>query len=168
MKDSKESILMKLLNIDLVISGMAFIILVFITFMGVIYRYALSNPIIWLEEVQLVCMVFIVYFGISSAVRSGSHVAIDMVVDRFPENTRRIIEIIIWCIIMIVLGYLFIQSRKIVLQMFQRDRATNILKIPYWLVYGSVPAGCILTMINFSIEYYHRTFNRKKIYMGRE
>lgn len=168
MKDSKESILMKLLNIDLVISGMAFIILVSITFIGVIYRYALSNPIIWLEEVQLVCMVFIVYFGISAAVRSGSHVAIDMVVDRLSENTRQIIEIIIWCIIMIVLGYLFIQSRKIVLQMFQRDRATNILKIPYWLVSGSVPTGCILTMINFSIEYYDRTLNRKNIDMGRE
>ncbi|MGF6906049.1 TRAP transporter small permease [Fusobacterium sp. PH5-44] len=161
MSDSKESNLMKLLNIDLIISGITFLILVFITFMGVIYRYALSNPIIWLEEVQLVCMVIIVYFGISAAVRTGSHVAIDMIVEKFPEKTKRIIEIIIWCIIMIVLGYLFIQSKKIVVQMFQRNRATNILKIPYWLVYGSVPVGCILTMINFSIDYYNKVFNQE-------
>lgn len=160
MSESKNNLVNKLLNIDLIISGIAFIVLVCITFSGVIYRYVLNNPIIWMEEVQLICMVLIVYFGISAAVRSGSHVAIDMIVDRLPKGARRIIETVIWGIVVLVLSYLFWQSRKIVLQMAAGNRTTNILEIPYKYVYASVPIGCILTIINFSIEYYNRIFGK--------
>jgi len=161
MSSSRNNTLMKLLNIDLVISGIAFVVLVCLTFSGVIYRYALNNPIIWMEEVQLVCIVLIIYFGISAGVRSGSHVAIDIVVDRLPKSARKIISVIIWGIIVLVLVYLFMQSIKIVSQMAERSRATNILQIPYKYVYASVPIGCVLTIINFSIEYYNKIFGKE-------
>ena len=40
-------------NLDLALAGVAFVILIVVTFGGVIMRYILSSPLAWAEEVQL-------------------------------------------------------------------------------------------------------------------
>ena len=42
-------------NLDLIIACIFFVILVAVTFFGVIMRYFLSDPLHWTEEVQLGC-----------------------------------------------------------------------------------------------------------------
>lgn len=140
-----------LLNLDLILTGMTFLVLVTITFAGVIMRYFINRPLVWLEEVQLMCFVWIVFFGAGAAFRTGSHVAIDMLVDRFPQQIRKLVEILIYITVIIVLGYFMIQGWSLVQQMGQTNRLTNIFKIPYTLIYAAFPIGCVLMMINYSI-----------------
>ena len=44
-----------LANLDMVFAGIALVVLIVVTFGGVIFRYLLDSPIIWAEEVQLWC-----------------------------------------------------------------------------------------------------------------
>ena len=107
-KDSK--ILFMLANLDIVIASAILAILILLTFLGVIWRYVLNAPFTWLEEVQTSCMVWIVFAGAGAAFRSGNHVAIEMIVDLMPERMQKVMEGVISAVVVIVIGYLFIQS----------------------------------------------------------
>ena len=106
----------KILNLDYIIAGIALIILVLVTFIGVIMRYFLGNPLIWAEEIQLLCFVWIVFFGAGAAFRTGSHVAIDVLVDLFPERVRKIVEIFGGIVILFILIYLLNKSLPLIYQ----------------------------------------------------
>ncbi|MDF2858022.1 MAG: hypothetical protein K0Q87_3873, partial [Neobacillus sp.] len=140
-----------LLNLDLFITGITLVILIAVTFTGVITRYFFSSPIMWLEEVQLWCFVWIAFFGGGAAFRTHSHVAIDVLVDMFPVSLKRIIEVVIYVVVMGVLLYFMIHGGKLVGQLARTGRLTNILDIPYPVIYSAFPIGCGLMMINYTI-----------------
>lgn len=144
----------KLLNLDYVIAGVALIILVLVTFVGVIMRYFLGSPLIWGEEIQLLCFVWIVFFGAGAAFRTGSHVAIDVLVDLLPEKLKKIVEMLGSVVVLIVLLYLLNKSLPLIYQHISTARTTNILKLPYSVIYSALPIGCILMIINFLLKIY--------------
>lgn len=144
----------KLLNLDYIIAGIALIVLVLVTFIGVIMRYFLGNPLIWGEEIQLLCFVWIVFFGAGAAFRTGSHVAIDVVVDMFPQKLKKIVEILGNIVVLVVLIYLLNKSLPLISQHLSTARTTNIIKLPYSFVYSALPIGCILMVVNFLLKTY--------------
>lgn len=158
----KNKFLNSLLNLDFVLTGITFIALVSITFVGVIMRYFLNNPLVWLEEVQLMCFVWIVFFGSGAAFRTGNHVAIEMIVDKLPSGIKKIVEVLIYITVIIVLAYFFMKGSDLVKQLAETDRTTNIFKIPYKIIYSAFPIGCILMIINYTIVSFLTIFNSNK------
>lgn len=76
-------------QIDTMISVVALIVLICITFIGVVFRYVLGTPFSWLEEVQLALIIWIVFCGGRYAFETNSHVAIDMIYDMFPNKGKK-------------------------------------------------------------------------------
>ena len=148
-KDSK--ILFMLANLDIVIASAILAILILLTFLGVIWRYVLNAPFTWLEEVQTSCMVWIVFAGAGAAFRSGNHVAIEMIVDLMPERMQKVMEGVISAVVVIVIGYLFIQSLGFIQIFIKSGRSTSMLHIPYKYVYGIA----ILAYIDMVISYFY-------------
>ena len=104
----KDSMLKKIIgNLDVVVASIALIVLILLTFSGVIMRYVVGKPYTWLEEVQLFCMVWIVFAAGGAAFRTGSHVAIEMVVEMFPEKVQKVIGYLIDVVVFVVIAYLF-------------------------------------------------------------
>jgi TRAP-type C4-dicarboxylate transport system permease small subunit len=153
----KNKFLTGLLNSDLVIAGIMLVLLIGFTFLAVIMRYVVSRPITWGEEFQLFCIVFIVFFGAGAGFRLHNHVAIAIVVDMFPKKIQKITGAVIYVLTVIILAYFFIHSASYVRQMFRTERVTNLLHIPYALIYGSFPLSCVLMIINHSLD----TFAKK-------
>ena len=73
----KNKILKVISNLDIAIAAIALIILIVLTSSGVFMRYIVGKPYTWLEEIQLFCMVWIVFAAGGAAFRTGNHVAID-------------------------------------------------------------------------------------------
>lgn len=147
----KKRILDRILGIDYLISGICLIILVFITFFGVIWRYFLNAPFIWQEEVQLALITWVIYFGASAAFRNGSHIAIDMIVDMFPAKMQRVMDVIIYIVTLGVLGFIFTNGVSLVEQFVRTSRVTNILRIPTQYIYIAIPIGCVLMAVSYTI-----------------
>lgn len=59
------------LNLDLVLTSAVLTVLVGLTCISVFSRYIFFHPIVWLEEVQLWCMVWLVYLGAGAVYRNG-------------------------------------------------------------------------------------------------
>lgn len=159
----RNNTLEKILNIDLLFAGTALVILVIVTFMGVIMRYFINDPIIWQEEIQLFCFAWITFWGGGAVFRNGGHIAIDVLVDLFPEKIRKIIDIIVYVIVLLILLFLFRQSFILVTQYYVTKRITNILGIQYCIIYGALPLCCVLMIVNYSIAVYKKLKGGEKL-----
>ena len=141
MEENKFSLKSCLANLDLMIAGRVLAILIVLTFAGVIWRYFLGKPFTWLEEVQTACMVWIVFSAAGAAFRMGNHVAIEMIVDLMPRALQKVMTILISVVVVAVLGYLFDKTIGFIQIFLRSGRATSMMKIPFWLIYGiAIPA----------------------------
>jgi TRAP-type C4-dicarboxylate transport system permease small subunit len=136
-------------NFDIAVTCTVLVVLMVITFAGVLFRYVLNKPLTWMEEVQLMCMVWIVYGAAGAAFRTHTHVAIEIIVDTLPRAARRIVQVIISIVVTCVASYLFIQSIGYVQLFIMNDRSSSMLHIPYKYVYGVVPVSCVLMVANY-------------------
>lgn len=120
------------------------------TFAGVIMRYMVNHPLVWLEEIQLASMVWIAFLGASLAFRLKGHVAIEIVVDYLPRQARAVAEVLIGVVIYAVLAYLLVRSLGFIEMFVATDRRTPILGIPYAVVYGIAPVSVVLMAASYT------------------
>ena len=152
-KENKASAI--LMNIDIVVASIILAILIVLTFLGVVWRYIFNAPFTWLEEVQTSCMVWIVFAGAGAAFRSGNHVAIEMIVDLMPKSMQKIMEILISLVVVVVIGYLFMQSIGFIQVFVKSGRSTSMLHIPYIVVYGISLFSYVDMVISFIYSILH-------------
>lgn len=151
----KKTWLKILCNLDLFIASVAMVILTLVTAAGVFMRYVAKNPILWQEEVQAFCQIWMIFLGASVAFRTGSIVAIEMLVESLPEKAQKIVGYVVDVIVLFVLAFLMVKSQAYITQVFGRSgRPTPILRIPYTLIYGIAPYGCALMMISYLLSKY--------------
>jgi TRAP-type C4-dicarboxylate transport system permease small subunit len=151
----------KFFNFDYVVSCSALAVLILVTFGAVIMRYFVNRPLIWGEEVQLFCIIFVVFFGAGAGFRTGSHVAIDFLVDRFPPKPRKVVELAVYVFSILILVYFAVQSMNFAAQMYRTRRTTEILDIPYFITYAAFPAGCVIMIANYTLSVAMRLFCKK-------
>ena len=136
-------------NLDIWIAAVVLSILIILTFAGVIWRRVFGSPFTWLEEVQLACMVWIVFAAGGAAFRTGNHVAIEMVYDMLPKKAQKVVSILISVVLVLTLGYLFMQSLGF-LQIFMKSgRSTPMLHIPYLYIYGIAPVSFVVMIVSW-------------------
>lgn len=156
------NILVKTLcNLDLFIAVIALIVLTLITSAGVFKRYVMKDPILWQEEISAFCQVWMIYMGASVAFRTGSHVAIEMLIDALPEKAQKFFGYVIDLIVLFVLVFLLVKSQAYIAQVFGRSgRPTPILRIPYTYIYGVAPYGCALMIVSYFVSKYAPDFTK--------
>lgn len=152
---NKSSLTTILGNLDIIVAGAALIVLIVLTFAGVVMRYIVGQPFTWLEEVQLFCMVWIVFAAGGAAFRTKSHVAIEMVVEMFPEKIQKAMEYAVDVIVLLVVGFLFYCSIRFLNVFVANGRTTSMLGIPMQIQYGIAPVSYILMIVSyFSSRYF--------------
>lgn len=149
-------------NLDIAVASIALVVLIFLTSSGVVMRYIIGKPYTWLEEVQLFCMVWIVFGAAGAAFRTGSHVAIEMVVDMFPEKGQKIISIFVDIVVLVVIAYLFKQSIGFIGMFARSGRSTSMLDIPYTLDYGIAPVSYVLMLVSYFYSKYFKKSEDKE------
>jgi C4-dicarboxylate transporter, DctQ subunit len=138
-----------LLHFDVYVASIALVFLVGFTFLGVIMRYIVGQPLGWIEEIQAFLIVWVVFAAGGAAYRTRNHSAIDVLYDIFPESLKKLDNIVIGVVVVLVLLYLFYTSITY-LQLFMRTgRKTSVLQISYILIYSVVPVSCFLQVLNY-------------------
>ena len=147
--DTKMNWRKVLINIDFAIAGIMLVALVALTLYGVFMRYVVGSPLTWIEEVQLACMVWIVFCGAGGAFRTGGHVAIELLVDALPKKIQKIVEVLIILTVIFTLGYLLVQSAAYTQFFIDNERTTSILRIPFWMIYAVAPVATLSMIGNY-------------------
>lgn len=79
MKQALEVISEKLCTICKLLAAILLGILAVLIFAGVIARYVFNNPFVWLYEVTLILFSWMVFLGISVAVKNGENVTLNLI-----------------------------------------------------------------------------------------
>lgn len=153
MKDNK--IWKILLNWDLLIANIVLVVLILSTFGGVIFRYILNNPIDWMEEVQMMAIVWVVFLGAGAAFREGGHVAVEIIVELFTKSVQKLIRVLTGILVIAVLAALCYLSAQYVEVAYFSGRCSGILRVPYYQVYGIIPVSCAWMILSYLYGEFH-------------
>ena len=155
-------------NLDIYLTCVLLVFLVGLTFTGVFARYLFSAPIVWQEEVQLAVFLWIAFLGGSAAFRTNGHVAIELIVDNFPEKIRKVVEILVAVIVVVVLAYLLRNAGIYMQTLVKANRESPILRIPYVIIYSILPICSFLMIVNQIYAIIVRYFVPKKTETAQE
>lgn len=61
-----------------------------VIFMQVVFRYVLSSPLVWSEELARYLFVWITMIGASAAVRLGQHYGLDILLKALPPQLQKL------------------------------------------------------------------------------
>lgn len=115
----------------------------------VILRYVFSNSNAWSEELTRYLFIFNVMLAAAIAVRRNSHLQIDILINCFSPNVKRVFTIIATLAGIVFLGLLFVYSLELCTQAV--NNISPGVGISMAIPYASMPIGIVL-MILTSIE----------------
>ena len=127
------------------IIGIAMVVMVAVIFYQVVLRYIFQNSNIWSEELARYLMCFVVLFGAAIAIRKGSHLQVDFLINMLPERAR--------CIAMVICtlagdGFLvFFLIHGISLCQGTTNSISSGTGIPMSYVYACLPIGAALMLL---------------------
>ena len=150
-------------KIEVAVASLVLLVLICVTFFGVLMRYIFNNPCTWEEELQRACMVWITFLAAPAAFRTKSHVAIEILVDALPKSLRKIVELLIPVVVYAVLIYFFFRSQNYIAVMLRTSRKTPILMIPYSTIYAIAPVSIVLMLISYTEQKYYEL---KELFKG--
>lgn len=130
-----------ILSVDLAVALLTLSALVLLTFAGTIARYFFKSPFFWQEEVQQGLIIWTIFCGCSYGFRKGSHICVDMLVDKFPVKWQKIVEWFGFACTIVALGFFLVQSAKLNLQFINTGKLTTTLRIPQWISYSMATIG---------------------------
>jgi TRAP-type C4-dicarboxylate transport system permease small subunit len=115
------------------------VVIVGVTFTQVIFRYVLSNPLVWTSEVARISFVWLVFLGIPILSLRGHHIGISLFNNKMPFAARVMIERL-WAFTGVVLYSLFLYYGVVMMQIVAQ-KSTPALGMPAGILYLSCLFG---------------------------
>ena len=137
--------------VDWIIKGIDFFIaavtamVIFITILSVVMRYAVNQPFAWTEEICLGGFSWFTFMGAGSAIRKRSVVSLDFLYDMLSGKNKKIVKV--FTTILCVVAYAFIIFYGFKILGTVKMTVTPSLRIPYSYVYLSIPLGGIISIL---------------------
>ena len=135
------------------------VLMVVVTLAQVIFRYIISAPLPWSEELARYCFVWIVFLGGAVGLSRGIHLGVDLIVNMLPEKARRGLDALTTALIAVFAGTVIYASYPVInMNMFQRSPALGVQMS--W-IYMAIPVsmGLILLICAERLIAYARSTN---------
>jgi TRAP-type C4-dicarboxylate transport system permease small subunit len=117
---------------------------VLLNFANVVGRKFFSAPIIGAEEVMNFLMVAIVFLGAGVVAYDGSHINMEIVIDRFPPRLRDGFKALAQISAIVIAGVLIFLGVPIVQHLLAFDERSQAANVPLWVPQAMVPIGLAL------------------------
>ncbi len=116
-------------------------------FASTFFRYTKLLALPWAEEMARYLMVWIIFLGVGTAAKKGSHFAVEVFVKSRSLQAQKVFALIR---LIIVIGFCSIIIRfyfDIVAKQMVMEQISPGLQIPMWIPYLAVPIGCFLIIL---------------------
>lgn len=121
-------------------------------FYQVITRFILNEPATWSETLVRTLLIWMVYLGLSSAIRIGALVSVDVVYRACRGRARRALEAAIALATLTLLLILFWFGCEMVYRVRFQNLAS--LEIPVSYAYAAIPTGALLSILAVLAHYF--------------
>ncbi len=128
-----------------IIASALLVVTLAVLFLGIVYRYALNDPLAWTEELARFCSTWIIFLGAAACFKRGSHIGIDVVVRLLPPAAQRRTAVCVNALMMGILVVLIVRGFQYTSKSFVMH--TTVLQIPIGLWNAAVPVGSLCMLI---------------------
>ncbi|SKA67075.1 TRAP transporter small permease [Desulfobaculum bizertense] len=127
-------------------------------FVQVVARYVFESSFSWSEEVSRYMFIWLIYLGISYAVKTDSHIKVDALLTRdFLSDVQKkllcILSDLIFLAFSTTVAYVGYQVAHLIAR---RGQITAATEIPMWIIYLAVPVGYSLCTFRLLQTLVHR------------
>ena len=120
-------------------------VMTFIVLVSVFYRYALGDPIFWVEEVSRFLFAYIVFLGAALSTHRRGHMAVDVLVKKLPHRVKDGWHVAIDMVVATVLLFVLVEGWRFTL--LSQILISTALHIPMSVFFFSVPLGAALMLL---------------------
>lgn len=122
-------------------------VMTLLTFVQVILRYVFNSGFTWALEASTYLFGWLVLLGIAYGVRAGSHIGVDIVVQRLSPGPRRAVGVLAALLCIAYAGILLIGSYNYVDTMHTLGVEAEDLPIERWILLLALPIGFLLLLL---------------------
>ena len=117
-----------------------------VVLLQVIFRYVLNLPLFWTEELARYCLVWTSLLGSAVAVKRGRHIAVTILMERFPPALRRGLTVVALISVAAILTIILWGGIQLVA--ITRSQISPALRVSMSLPYLAVPVGAGLMLLH--------------------
>ncbi|MFV0439257.1 MAG: TRAP transporter small permease [Desulfopila sp.] len=129
----------------------ALAVMMFLMAADVVGRYFFSSPIPGGMESTEMLMAIIVPFSIAYCAMQHSHVAVDLVVEKYPAKARFVLNYIMTLLSVGFVALIGWQNCSYIVEMYQGNLTSAVLKLPTYPFVAAVAIGMItFALVMFS------------------
>ncbi|WP_370458075.1 TRAP transporter small permease [Thalassobacillus sp. CUG 92003] len=121
---------------------------VIITFVQVVFRYVLEQPLSWSQEALMISFLYSILFGSALAIKNREHLSVDLF-ENMSKELDRILKAVEFIVVGVVIVTLFYYGYELVRDNFRSGQIIGILPINKGYVYLAVPLSALFMF------YYH-------------
>jgi TRAP-type mannitol/chloroaromatic compound transport system permease small subunit len=128
--------------------SLLFVPMTLLSMYEVVMRYVFNSPTTWVWDINVQCFCAIVVLGGAHTLQQGGHVIMDIIVKRFQEKTRLILNICVYIVFFIAMSIAIWQISIFAwrsLVMF--ERASTIFSPPIYPIKTGILIGVILLVL---------------------
>ena len=119
------------------------------TIAAVASRFIFNDAIIFTDELNMVFIVIVTFAGLSYAARNGRHIRMSALYDALSYRPRKILMIFISFLTSAFMFFLAYYAYTYILELYKSGRILPALGIPVFYIYLWVPAGFIITGLQY-------------------
>jgi len=119
---------------------------------NVAMRYAFNAPIIWAEDVVVLLLVTMVFFGFSHCWVQDGHVRMTLLYGRVQGRTKAMLEIVIALVGLFFWGLLFYQSLLDIAEAYKLHEMFDVSKIVIWPFRVILSVGLLMLNLQFVLS----------------
>ena len=127
-----------------VILGIVLVLSVMLNFANVIGRKFLAAPIVGAEEVMSYLMIALVFLGAGAVAYDGTHINMEILIDRFPPRVRDAFRAAAQLAAIAVAAILVTLGVPIVSHLQQFNERSEAANVPLFIPQAMVPIGLTL------------------------
>jgi C4-dicarboxylate transporter DctQ subunit len=116
-------------------------------FVKVVLRYVFLAPLSWTEELTIYLIVWVVFVGGSVAVRTHSHITVDLLPMVLSAVGRRYLRILVFFVASVFFVWFIYYSAAHTLRVRALGQVTPAMQAPMWLAYLAMPVGASLMLL---------------------
>ena len=128
------------------------IILVLVVLYQVVMRVLSSTPPLWTEEIARYLLIILTFMGASIAVRNGSNISLDFILQGIPKNVSKVILIV--ARIIEIIFYTICTVLSIQMSKFSTGRFLVSIHISRMLIYGLLALGFAMMTFRAALRMY--------------
>ncbi len=115
-----------------------------LTFVQVVLRYAFNSGLVWALEATVYLFGWLVLIGMSHGVRTGTHIAVDVVTKHLGPAARKVVALLGAGLVFVYIALMFTGGFTLVRRLYVFGNLAHDIPLPRWLLLSCLPIGFAL------------------------